>query len=222
MKLITLASGSTGNCYILKRNNGRFAILDCGINMDTITGNPEFTSFSNIDFVWCCHEHKDHSKSLDGFELAGVKILSYKQLEEKTQRHKIGDWEIVTFPIAHNVPNWGIIIKDPDTKETFCYVTDFYAMPPVEGINNWLYEVNYDTSSVDGILFSDNFELLNLGFKNHNGLENAIEYFGKLKTKPKTITVCHLSRKNANRKNIVKQLKQFCDKVKLAQGVIEL
>lgn len=120
------------------------------------------------------------------------------------------------------MPNWGIIIKDPDTKETFCYVTDFYAMPPVEGIDNWLYEVNYDTTSVDGILFSDNFELLNLGFKNHNGLENAIEYFSKLQTKPKSITVCHLSRKNANRKNIVKQLKQFCDKVKLAQGVIEL
>lgn len=217
MKLITLASGSTGNCYFLRNNKGRFIILDCGVKMSTITGNEHFTGFSDIDFVFITHEHLDHSKSLAELELAGCKIISYKTLEEKAQSFKVGDWQILTFPVFHNVPNWGIVVKDTNTGEKFCYATDFSKMPLLEGVDHWLYEINYDTSTVNDILFSDNFELLNLGFKYHNGLDNAVEYFSKIKTKPKSITICHLSKNNSNRENIIDTMKQFCDNVKIAK-----
>ena len=217
MKLITIASGSTGNCYFLKNGKGRFVILDCGVKMSTITGNEHFTGFSDIDFIFISHEHQDHCKSLNELELAGCKTISYKTLEDKPQAFKIGDWQILTFGVTHNVPNWGIVVKDLNTGEKFCYATDFSKMPLLEGVDHWLYEINYDTSTVNEILFSDNFELLNLGFKYHNGLDNAVEYFSKIKTKPKSITICHLSKNNANKQNIVNTMKQFCDDVKIAE-----
>ena len=36
MDVITLATGSTGNCYFVKDVNGKTIILDCGINFQEI------------------------------------------------------------------------------------------------------------------------------------------------------------------------------------------
>lgn len=213
----TLASGSTGNCTIVKNSNGRIVILDCGIRLDTITSNPNFTNFSDVDFVFSSHCHLDHSRALKDLELCGCKTISYKTLENNTQRFEIGDWQILTFPVEHNAPNWGIVLKDKLTGEKLCYVTDFTKMPIIEGIDHWLYEINYDNSTVDDILFSDDFDKLNLGFKYHNGLDNTVDYFSQVKTRPKSITICHLSKNNANRENIITTMRQFCDNVKIAR-----
>lgn len=57
MELITLSTGSQGNCYILKSNSGKFCILDCGIKFKDITNNLHFSTFGNCDFAFCSHEH---------------------------------------------------------------------------------------------------------------------------------------------------------------------
>lgn len=57
MDVITLATGSTGNCYFVKDNNGKTVILDCGIKFKDITHHPEFPKFKDIDFVFVSHSH---------------------------------------------------------------------------------------------------------------------------------------------------------------------
>ena len=57
MKLTVLGSSSKGNSYILKSNNGRFCVLDCGLKMQDITKSEDFDSFKNLDFVFSSHCH---------------------------------------------------------------------------------------------------------------------------------------------------------------------
>lgn len=56
MNVITLGTGSSGNCYILESNN-RYIILDCGLDFKTITRDKNFPKFRQIDFVFCSHIH---------------------------------------------------------------------------------------------------------------------------------------------------------------------
>lgn len=57
MKVTTIHSGSDGNCYFVKDNEGKTVILDCGIKFQDITHHKEFTKFSDIDFVFVGHIH---------------------------------------------------------------------------------------------------------------------------------------------------------------------
>ena len=68
MTLDCIATGSNGNCYILKDTNGRAVILDCGIRFQDITHHKAFPNFFNIDFVFVSHSHSDHNKSLNDFK----------------------------------------------------------------------------------------------------------------------------------------------------------
>lgn len=211
MEVCSINSGSDGNCHIVNHNDN-YIILDCGLPFNQITHYEKFPKFKNIDFVFCSHCHKDHNKSLRDFENSGCEIISYETLEKKVQNFEIGVWNIKTFPIAHNVDNWGVIIKHKETKETLCYVTDFYSMPKIEGIDIWIYEVNYIDSLIDEIIEKDG-ELDHTGFNFHNSLGNAIEYFSSIKTRPKGIYCCHTSKHYGIKKKIKKEMKQFADNV---------
>lgn len=217
MKIVCLSSGSVANCYILtSKETGHSIILDCGLRFRSITNNKLFCGFKNIDVVLVSHLHKDHSKSLKDFKLSGCNIVSYETLETGcANKFKFGQWLIQAFPVAHDVENWGFIIKDTITNKIICYVTDFYKMPIIEQVDFWIYEVNYDMETVEKVALSQTEDLFYTqnGFKNHNSLENAIEYFGKLKTKPKGIYVCHISDKHSNRKKIKRELSAFCNNI---------
>ena len=212
MELHTLATGSSGNCYILKDTEGKSIVLDCGIKFHDITHHKAFPKFKDIDFLFVSHSHHDHDRSLKDFKLTGCEIVSYETLNKKTEQFSIGNWECITFPVAHNVPNWGIIIRSKTTGERFCYVTDFTAIPKIEGIDYWLYEVNYIQGLVDKMIENDR-DLSHLGFNNHNSLESAVEYFSSLNTRPKKIYCCHSSPSHSIRDIVNKHIKQFADEV---------
>lgn len=213
--ITVLGSGSNGNCYII-REKDHYIILDCGLKFIDITHNPNFPKFNQIDFVFCSHCHGDHSQSLKDFKLTGIPIISYETLEPKVQHCEIGDWQITTFPLKHNVENWGIIIKSKITNQKLCYVTDFVSIPKIEGIDFWIYEVNYEEYIIERIAEND-FDALKFGFQNHNSLERAVEYFTNIKYKPKVIIACHLSANHANPEYIIEKLKSFADKIYIAK-----
>lgn len=204
----TISSGSSGNCYIIETQN-KHIILDCGLPFEKITHNELFPKFSSIEFVFCSHAHHDHNKSLKDFKKAGVDIISYETLEQKVQKHSLGNWELTTFPVKHNTPCWGIIMKNKTTSRTICYCTDFNQMPKLENVDYWIYEVNYIQERIDKQIEKSGFDKFkHTNFVFHNSLENALEYFESLKTKPKSLCVCHLSKENGSKTEILKQLRK--------------
>lgn len=149
--------------------------------------------------------------------MTGVDILSYETLEPKVQYHEYENWSVTTFGLPHNVPNWGAVFKNKITGEKLCYATDCINMPLIEQCENFLVEVNYIEYVIDKIGEKNDWEFESNGFVHHHSLEDTVDYFTRLKTRPKTITACHLSYHNADRKMILKQLQPFADVVRIAK-----
>lgn len=158
----------------------------------------------------------DHNKSLKDFKKSGCEILSYETLKSEVQHYKIRNWNIITFCVAHNVPCWGIILKHNISGEKLCYVTDFYKMPKIEGVTHWLYEIDYIESYIDEMIDEDK-DLKHNGFVYHNSLENAVEYFSSLKTRPQKIICCHLSDRHSIKEKIKQDLSKYADEVYIAE-----
>lgn len=218
MELITLSTGSKGNCYILKSNNGRFCVLDCGINFKDITNDKNFSSFANLDFVFCSHEHKDHSLSFKDFENSGCEVLSYNDINTK-EPFSIGQWRVKLFHVKHNCFNYGAIIYDTIEQKTLCYVTDFVEMPRIKNVDYWLYEINYDEFTVDKVI--DNQDISKIHVANniqfHNSLENAEQYFAQFGKSPKLIIACHTSNMGGTPERIIRKMECLCDKIVVAK-----
>lgn len=154
-------------------------------------------------------DHIDHNKSLNDFKKSGCEIVSYENLEKKVQQKNIDNFTITTFPIEHNVDNWGIVIKDNNEGTKLCYCTDFNQMPKLENVDYWIYEVNYIEERIDKQIEKSGFDKFkHTNFIHHNSLEKALRYFEELKTKPKTLCVCHLSKENGSRRKILTQLRK--------------
>ena len=160
-------------------------------------------------------DHHDHDKALKDFKRSGCEIISYETLKKEVQQQIVGNFTVTTFPVVHNVDNWGIVICDNTTHEKLCYVTDFNAIPKIESVDYWLYEVNYVEKGIEAQIDKGrDFKHTNFVF--HNSLEKAMAYFKEIKTRPKEITICHLSKDNGDYKYILREMSQFADIVKLA------
>lgn len=218
MKLITLSTGSKGNCYILMSNNGKFCVLDCGLKLKSITSHPEFTTFADLDFMFSTHEHKDHSLSLEDFKLCGCEIVSYENADT-TKNITIGQWRLRLFHVKHNAVNYGIIIHDTVENKTICYATDFIEMPKIKNVDYWLYEINYDDFTVDRIIESQDISKIHVAnnIQHHNSLEYAEQYFTELGNKPKLIVACHTSNMGGTPERIKAKMKSLCDRIEVAK-----
>ena len=119
----------------------------------------------------------------------------------------------------HNAINFGIIIHDNFENKTMVYATDFVKIPPIENVDYWLYEINYDEFTVDKLIDSRDLEQLHIAnnVKYHNSLENAVAYFEALKTRPKLVIACHLSNMGGCAENIIHSMKPLCDRIEIAK-----
>lgn len=214
MRVVTLASGSSGNCHILIANNGRKILLDCGIKFKTIITKEAFGWVNEYDFVYVSHEHIDHSRAMEDFVKAGVKVVSY--LAPQLNPVKIGQFVIKMFYLQHSVDNYGIIIVDTLTGEKFAYATDFISLPQILGLDTFLCEVNHDTDIINGRVNKYGLDGLNMGFKWHFSLQQMIEWLKKCKEPPKELIICHTSKDNAVKNKILKEIRKYIKNARFA------
>lgn len=91
MKVVTLASGSKGNCTLVQTSKSRI-LVDAGINLAEIESkllklgiNP-----NSIDAILITHEHSDHIKSVGAFARKyGCRVYAHN-LEWQVLESKIG------------------------------------------------------------------------------------------------------------------------------------
>ena len=193
-----LATGSTGNCYLLKMS-GETVILDAGCDWNKLVANQ---NLNDVLFAYISHEHKDHSLNYEKLRLRGVKCLdginTHFATKNKIQGKKEGkNIEIYRVPILHGkVNNNALIIKTPD--ECVLYATDFslceYDLSEFR-FTHILVECNYLEEKAKGHLDIKTIRQINT----HMGLDGLKVFLDSLELRLcKEIDLIHMSQQYGN------------------------
>ena len=161
MEIKALASGSTGNAYIV--GDGQTTVLlDAGIPVKALQVG---SGFRLRQFAGCLitHAHKDHSKAaaglarlgmdiytsqgtIDACGLAGHRMHPVKALEE----FQLGTFQVLPFDVEHDVPEpLGFLLTSTATGEKLLYFTDTYFVRyHFTGLTHIMAECNYSREGI--------------------------------------------------------------------------
>lgn len=205
MELKVLASGSSGNCYIL-RDGPHALLLDAGIQYSRILKGLSF-QLEGVLGVLITHEHNDHSAAVSGLLRAGIRCCMSKGTREalgippappimeivEYQKLSLGSFLILPFPAKHDAAEpMGFLILNKATGERLVYATDTYYLPHTfPGIHYWLIECNY----VDSLITEDTpFYMKSRLLKSHMSLDRLCGVFkANDLTRCQQIVLCHIS-----------------------------
>ncbi len=138
IKFVPIASGSSGNAYIVK-DGSTSLLLDAGIPYRDIQIGSGF-KMREIAGAFITHCHKDHSKAAKDLARLGVDIYTsqgtidacgwsghrfkpVRALEEL----RVGTFQILPFDVDHDAPEpLGFLFTSTSTGEKLLYFTDTY------------------------------------------------------------------------------------------------
>lgn len=222
IEIQVIASGSTGNCYLLKgvENN---LLIECGIPFKKIRTSL-YKELAKVSGVLVTHEHKDHCKSVNDFTDLGFTVyasqgtLDSVEIEKRynttvikaQKRIKIDEWDVVPFKTEHDCAEpLGFLILNTITKERLVFITDsYYVEYTFDNLDYVMIECNYEMAYVEKHMdeIPHSYRLLN----SHMSYENCLEFLkANDLSKVKKIYLLHLSSRHANA-------------MKFRKGVVEL
>lgn len=204
MNLKVLATGSSGNCYLLRTEKGTL-ILDAGIPFLDIKRGLDY-DIRNVSGLIVSHVHNDHSKSMGEFQYLCPIFAPYRN-DTKIAKTKIGEFDISCFDLPHNGTwNNGFLIKTDGQK--VLYMTDFeyckYRFKK-QKINHMIIECNYQTGYV-------NRDLVNYEHKvrGHCSLDTCIGFIRENMTSAlRTVTIIHMGHDTCNPQECVNEIKKI-------------
>jgi phosphoribosyl 1,2-cyclic phosphodiesterase len=166
MKFISLASGSSGNCYYLESNESKI-LIDAGISTRNIKNSLKKLDINieDIDAVCITHEHNDHIKGIDVLSrtynipiyanpLTAQHIIKNSHIKKDDliccyqKEFSLKDIFIRSFDIHHDaVSPVGYHIEDSKTNisiitDTGCMTQEIYQV--LKGSATVLLESNHD------------------------------------------------------------------------------
>lgn len=223
LKFISLASGSSGNCYYLGTDTYGI-LIDAGIGVRTIKKGLKDNNiaFETILGVFITHDHADHIKSA-GFlgEKYGIpvyateevhfgmnrnygmtqKIFQSKRVLVKGETTILRDFSITPFEVPHDgTDNVGFFIQLGDVK--FGFATDLGHITPTVieymGRANYLIlEANYDVEMLQHGSYPYHLKQRVQGLNGHLSNKECAEFLAEnFHPEMKYVFLCHLSRDN--------------------------
>lgn len=222
-KLISLASGSNGNCYYL--GTSKYGILiDAGIALRTIKKSLRDygISLDTIMALLITHDHADHIKSVGslGGKLSlpvyatesvhfGIQrskyldhdISSSRRIIEKESPFKIKDFEIVAFDVPHDsIENVGYRIKIGN--KNIVLLTDVGRITDTistyaSSANHLILEANYDEHMLQYGKYPEYLKKRISSGMGHLSNKMAGEFLSSIyHNEMDEVWLCHLSKDN--------------------------
>lgn len=137
MKIKTLASGSTGNAYLVS-DGPTTLLLECGISIRELMRRSRFT-LSSVAACLITHEHKDHSRAARDILARGIPLycsegtagfigiqgsVGYHPMRHK-QRVDIGTFAVLPLSAYHDaIEPLGWLLESTRTGERMVFFTD--------------------------------------------------------------------------------------------------
>ena len=216
MKLYVIGSGSEGNCYVLKSRTGKMLILECGMRYSDVLKIDGFKP-SNVECLLITHEHGDHAKYHKQFTDAGIKTFTMSDTRNILElKNKVstsdgqyrmpstegGDFSWCPFHVEHDAVDpvaYAIYHKEIGV---LMFVTDTKTIYPIDDIDHWLIEANYDHETIQKQIDAGiaNEYLSERIASNHMSIDTCCSILKESSESyaPKSITLCHLSERNSD------------------------
>lgn len=146
-KIIAIASGSSGNCYLLMANK-EILVIDCGARFMAVKKALNFNIRGIVGAI-VTHAHGDHSKYAHEYEAAGIPVWKPYEAEVLGQYKQFGGFMVHSFELVHDVPCVGYLINHQDIGKLL-YATDTeYIRYRFKKLNTILIEMNHSDEYID-------------------------------------------------------------------------
>ncbi len=224
IKFLSLASGSSGNCYYLGTDTYGI-LIDSGIGVRTIKKSlKEYgLALERVKAVFITHDHADHIKSVGTLgEKYGIPIYSTPEIHvginknycmtekltsasvrhiQKEEPIMIDDFKITAFEVPHDgTDNVGYCIE-ADNK-VFSFLTDMGEITPTAAqyickTNYLVIEANYDEEMLQMGPYPQHLKVRIAGPNGHMSNRDTATFLAEnLNENLKNIWLCHLSKDN--------------------------
>lgn len=240
IRFVSLASGSSGNCYYLSTGNTSI-LIDAGIGARTIKKRFKELGFNleRLNAVLVTHDHVDHVKAVgvlgekynipiystarvhDGIKKCynvTEKLKVSARVIEKNVPFTIGDFCITSFEVPHDsLDNVGYYIE-VDGKG-FCLATDIGHMTDVvisylSRANYLVIESNYDEAMLLRGHYPQHLKERILGPKGHLSNREAAEFLSSHYSPDwKRVWLCHLSKDNNSPEIALHTVESYLEKI---------
>lgn len=210
MHITTMASGSSGNCYLVNDSHSKI-LLECGVPIRRIQAGAG-CGLSGIDGVLCSHEHADHARAAKEIAQSGIPLYATQGTLDALglsgycvhpvqygQKFAVGGYTALPFATRHDSAQpCGFVLRSQATGKTLCFATDTcYVSNTFRGINLYMVEANYLAGT-----FAESNTLPQLAmriYKSHMSAESCVEFL-KSQDLSQTECVCllHLSENRAD------------------------
>lgn len=227
IKIKTLASGSSGNAYLIDNGHTQL-LLECGIKFKDIQIALNFKT-SNIAGCLISHEHKDHSKALKDVLRAGIDVYASQGTidQERIKHHrlkpikakqqfKIGTWSILPFDIQHDVAEpLGFLLMNQQGEKLLFATDTYYVKYKFTGLTHVMIECNYSLEILNQNIESGRVHpaLKRRLMKSHFSLENVKEFLkANDLSKLQEIHLLHLSDSNSDEEQFKREIQELTGK----------
>lgn len=203
MKIKSLGSGSSGNCYLLESEQEAL-IIEAGLPFLEVKKTLNF-NIRKIVGVVVSHSHGDHAKYVKEYENAGISVFKPYESEMLRQIRTYGGFVIKSFDLVHDVTCCGFLIIHPEMGR-FLYASDTeYIKYRFDRLNHILVEANYSADLIDPDAVNRNHVLTG-----HMELQTTLKFLQvSNNSELQKVILCHLSRNNADQE----QFKREAEKV---------
>ncbi len=214
MKLKCIATGSTGNCYLLTSESEETLILDCGIPIKEIKKGLNW-NIRNVVGCIVSHVHSDHSKSVKDFEAMGIPVFA-PYISKKPMKIGNGDFRVQAFDLTTLDGSWthtnadgtpcpiyGFLITHKEMGRML-YITDCELVKwKFKDINHVFLGVNYDKDLID----NEDSAKVNHVYRGHMSIDTACDFVKANNSKDlQNVIMCHLSKNNADKDLFIEKM----------------
>ena len=224
IRFLSLASGSSGNCYYLGTETYGI-LIDAGIGVRTIKKHlKEYgIALERVRAVFVTHDHADHIKAVGTLgEKYGIPVYSTPEIHEGINRNycmtekltkasvryiyketpfQFEDFNITAFEVPHDgTDNVGYCIE-ADGK-VFSFLTDLGCITPTAAkyickANHLIIEANYDDEMLQMGPYPKHLKERIAGQNGHMCNRDTAEFLAQnMNEGLKNIWLCHLSKDN--------------------------